>query len=230
LLDCETVVGWDLAYRAQLAGHDGPIPEYLWTEQPVPFLQDAAIYRVLRKRCSGAILDAGCGDGRNALHLERYGFYVIGVDISPVAVEIAARRAQKEGQNRVVFMQDDIRNLRTRGPVDAVLCVDALSQVQNPQDCLGEFYRVLRPGGLLLFNLYTPEDGTYGAGRQIGIRTFEYKSTLFKYYLAEEVSALVGGWKDVQIHTVVWMEPPHGEFRPLPHTHVSHVVLAEKPE
>jgi SAM-dependent methyltransferase len=232
--------GWDLAYQTQSNAHDPgandlgangeKLPAYLWTEEPVPFLQDIELHRLLRKHCTGIILDAGCGDGRNALHLERHGFHVVGIDVSSAAVEIAADRALQAGQNRAMFFQDDIRNLRTRGPVDGVICIDALSQVEEPKKCLDEFRRVLRPGGLLVFNLYTPEDDTYGSGRQISVRTFEYKNTLFRYYLEDEVAGLMDGWNNIRIRTAVWMEPPHGEFRPSPHTHVSWVVMAEKPE
>jgi SAM-dependent methyltransferase len=230
LLESEITTGWDLAYRTQLGAHGGKSSDYLWTEEPVPILQDADLFRLLRKRCAGMILDAGCGDGRNALYLERHGLYVVGVDISPAAIKIAASRALEAAQNRVIFLQDDIRNLRVCGPVDGVICIGTLSHMYEPKRCLTEFFRVLRPGGLLICNLYTPEDQTYGNGCQIDIRTFEYKGTLFRYYLEHEALDLVQGWQGVQIRSAVWMEPPHDEFRPLPHTHVCWVVTATKPE
>ena len=40
----------------------------------------------------GRVLDVGCGAGRVAVHLQERGLDVVGIDVSPLAVEIARRR------------------------------------------------------------------------------------------------------------------------------------------
>jgi SAM-dependent methyltransferase len=40
----------------------------------------------------GRVLDLGCGAGRVGLHLQSRGHEVVGIDVSPLAVEIARRR------------------------------------------------------------------------------------------------------------------------------------------
>jgi len=40
----------------------------------------------------GRVLDLGCGAGRVGLHLQSRGFEVVGIDVSPLAVEVARRR------------------------------------------------------------------------------------------------------------------------------------------
>ena len=40
----------------------------------------------------GRVLDLGCGAGRVSLHLQRRGLEVVGVDVSPLAVEVARER------------------------------------------------------------------------------------------------------------------------------------------
>jgi predicted RNA methylase len=40
----------------------------------------------------GRVLDIGCGAGRHALHLQQQGFDVLGVDVSPLALEVCRLR------------------------------------------------------------------------------------------------------------------------------------------
>ena len=209
---------------------DDELPIALWQDAPIPFLQDVQLNRQMRKRNVARILDAGCGDGRNSFWLERHGFHVVGADVSRNALEIAAQRAERDAHNRVFFVQEDIANLRLVGPIDCVLCADTLGQLDKPEEAIAEFHRVLRPGGLLVFNLYTPNDGTFGVGTSVGKYRFEYKGTLFRFFDEEMVRSLVHEWAEVQLSTSSWMDPPHGEFRPLPHMHDSWVVTAHKPE
>jgi SAM-dependent methyltransferase len=48
--------------------------------------------------CGGTVLDAGCGDGKNSLYLERQGFKVLGVDVSRTALTAMRQRAAEAGQ------------------------------------------------------------------------------------------------------------------------------------
>jgi len=52
----------------------------------------------------GRVLDIGCGAGRVALHLQRHGFDVVGVDNSPLAVTVYRLRGLK--QVRVLSISD----------------------------------------------------------------------------------------------------------------------------
>jgi SAM-dependent methyltransferase len=46
---------------------------------------------------SGAVLDAGCGTGENALHIASLGLPVLGVDIAETALAIAREKANDRG-------------------------------------------------------------------------------------------------------------------------------------
>jgi ubiquinone/menaquinone biosynthesis C-methylase UbiE len=46
---------------------------------------------------SGAVLDAGCGTGENALHIAALGLSVLGVDIAETALGIAREKASDRG-------------------------------------------------------------------------------------------------------------------------------------
>jgi SAM-dependent methyltransferase len=80
-----TGLPWDASY------HDGPAP---WdTGRPQP-----AIVRVAAEGgFAGAVLDAGCGTGENALHVAALGFPVLGVDVAETALATARAKARDRG-------------------------------------------------------------------------------------------------------------------------------------
>src|SRR5215471_15277880 len=65
------------------------------TGTPDPLLVDMIESRAI---APGRTLEIGCGTGTNAIYLGQHGFEVVGVDISPLAVEAA--RAKAHGRCR----------------------------------------------------------------------------------------------------------------------------------
>jgi len=76
---------WDASYL------DGPAPWDVGRPQP-------AILRLAGEGAfAGAVLDAGCGTGENALHVASLGLPVVGVDVAESAVSIAREKAAGRG-------------------------------------------------------------------------------------------------------------------------------------
>jgi SAM-dependent methyltransferase len=77
-----TGLPWDASY------HDGPAPWDIGHPQP-------AVVRVaFEGGFAGAVLDAGCGTGENALHIASLGLSVVGVDVAETALAIAREKAR----------------------------------------------------------------------------------------------------------------------------------------
>jgi ubiquinone/menaquinone biosynthesis C-methylase UbiE len=55
---------------------------------------------------AGAILDAGCGTGENALHLASLGLNVLGVDVAETALSIAREKATARGLDAEFMLAD----------------------------------------------------------------------------------------------------------------------------
>ncbi|MFJ4006021.1 class I SAM-dependent methyltransferase [Streptomyces sp. NPDC090023] len=93
------------------------------------------------------VLDVGSGTGRpTAEALARAGHRVLGVDVSPVMVDLATRQVP-EAEFRVA----DIRELPLEeGSFEAVCVYFSLLQMSRAEqrDVLGALARALRPGGL----------------------------------------------------------------------------------
>jgi len=80
-----TGLPWDASYR------DGPAPWDIGQPQP-------AVVRVASEGgFAGAVLDAGCGTGENALHIASLGLPVLGVDVAETALAIARAKARDRG-------------------------------------------------------------------------------------------------------------------------------------
>ena len=80
-----TGLPWDASY------HDGPAPWDIGRPQP-------AIVRLASEGgFAGAVLDAGCGTGENALHVASLGLSVLGVDVAETALARARAKADDRG-------------------------------------------------------------------------------------------------------------------------------------
>jgi SAM-dependent methyltransferase len=205
--------GWDSAYL------DNPEAQ-LWSEEPIPIVDD------ILARGRGCCLDLGCGDGRHLLALQRGGLDVVGLDISATALQRADRLLRLHGCPAPLLLGDILALPFAAGTLDVVCALDVLGQVPDPRPVLSEAHRVLRPDGLLVVNLFALTDDTFGEGLQIAPNTFLFKETLFRYFSRSDVESLFAeGWES-EIVTASWTDPPHGSFRPVGHTHTSHVVFA----
>ncbi len=98
------------------------------------------------------VLDLGCGGGFMAEALARRGANVIGVD--PVDAAVAAARAHAVAGGLAIDYRvgsGEAIPLADRS-VDCVVCVDVLEHVADIDQVLDEIARVLKPGGLFLFD------------------------------------------------------------------------------
>jgi ubiquinone/menaquinone biosynthesis C-methylase UbiE len=76
---------WDASYQ------DGPAPWDVGRPQP------AVVRLASDGGFAGAVLDAGCGTGENALHLASLGLSVLGVDVAETALAMARAKAADRG-------------------------------------------------------------------------------------------------------------------------------------
>ena len=98
------------------------------------------------------VLDLGCGGGFMAEALARAGARVVGVDPSAPAVEAAQEHARNEGLRIDYRVGSGERIPIEDASADCVVCVDVLEHVESVDRVLDEIRRVLKPGGIFLFD------------------------------------------------------------------------------
>jgi len=95
-------------------------------------------------------LDAGCGTGFLSFELAARGHRVTGVDFAPAMLAEARRKAAERGVS-VDFEEADAEQLPfAPGRFDVVISRHVLWTLPHPEAAIGEWIRVLRPGGRLV--------------------------------------------------------------------------------
>jgi SAM-dependent methyltransferase len=118
--------------------------------------ESAEIPQLLDITAASAVLEIGCGAGAYAAHLaEKLGCQITGLDTNGLGIASANDVAQAKGvASRARFEQRDCS--QPLNFVDemfhSVFSNDAMCHIAGRAAVLGECFRVLRPGGRLLFS------------------------------------------------------------------------------
>jgi len=103
--------------------------------------------------CStGRVLDVGCGEGQVARHLAGLGCEVVGLD--PIAAQVGVAHDRGGGPRYARARADALPC--ADATFDCVLVCLAIEHVDEFETALGEFARVLAPGGRLVLLLSHP--------------------------------------------------------------------------
>jgi SAM-dependent methyltransferase len=101
------------------------------------------------------VLEVACGSGGPALFMAREtGCRVTGVDLHDAGIAAANAAAAERGlSDQARFLQTDAREPLPFEDAcfDALLCVDSINHMYDRSRVLGEWHRVLRSGGRVLF-------------------------------------------------------------------------------
>lgn len=101
------------------------------------------------------VLDAGCGPGVYSEWLIQHGAHVIAVDASPRMVSLAQKRLGDTADVRQADLGQPLDFLETAS-FDLVISPLVLDYIEDWHGVFGEFHRVLRTGGHLVFSIGHP--------------------------------------------------------------------------
>ena len=160
---------WDERYSAE---------SRVWSGNPnVQLVSDTA------DLATGAALDAGAGEGADALWLARQGWTVTAVDISPVALNRGAAQAAEAGADVADRIQWVPADLTTWAPPPATYDLVSAQFLQLPTEQRDPLFARLAasvaPGGTLLIVGHHPSDMQTAVSRP---------SMPDLYFTAEEVA------------------------------------------
>lgn len=199
---------------------------------PAPFVADAVPFLIAND--VRTVLDAGCGQGRNSLHLQKQGLKVTPVDASKEACKLTQQLFTTNGLDTTPI-NEELQNISAsvKEQIDAIICVTVLTHILDPEVVLREFHRILKPNGLLIADFATTEDSTYPTisktGTPLGTNVFLEEGTIVKYFEdPKDVEALFHRFKVLSTQEITFEEPPHPGSRQYTHSHTSFVVTAQK--
>ena len=106
--------------------------------------------------CQGkAILDAACGPGKYAEELMSRGAIVTGFDISPEMIKMAKLRNKDQGTFFEHDLEEPLHHIADQ-TYDIIVCALALHYIEDWNQTIQEFHRVLKPNGRLVISIEHP--------------------------------------------------------------------------
>lgn len=177
---------WSARYRD--AGDD-----FLFGTAPNSFLASQAE----RFGAGMAVLSVADGEGRNAVWLAELGCRVTATEISPVALDKAAKLAGAR-QVAVAWLEADI--LSWTWPQDAYdavvgIFIQFATPDERPRQIAG-MKQAVRPGGFLLLQGYTPKQLDYRTGGPSAVENL-YTGALLRELFADWEIVLLREHEDV---------------------------------
>jgi SAM-dependent methyltransferase len=120
----------------------------------------------------GRVLDLGCGAGRVGLHLQNRGLEVVGVDVSPLAVEVARKRGATDARVGTVTTA-----LKRGELFDTILLLGnnlgLLEGERQARRLLRGFGRLATDEGRILAGSFDPYEGASELARRYHARNRE---------------------------------------------------------
>ena len=126
-------------------------------------LEDIPMWQDLAEAAKGPILELGCGTGRILLPLLQAGYQVDGIDIADVALAACRAKIKAGGfEKQSQVYQADMRNLVLSQKAYALIFspINTFMHNLNQDDQLATLqaiYQHLKPGGLVVLDLYHPQ-------------------------------------------------------------------------
>lgn len=129
-----------------------------------PFPIDGSLRRMedhlfdsLNLKPRAEVLDAGCGVGHVAMHLARKGLRVQGIDVVSNHLKWARQNIQAHGLEKDVTVRlMDYHHLDglSDASFNGVYTMETFVHATDPEKALGEFFRVIKPGGSIALYEY----------------------------------------------------------------------------
>ncbi|HIC90108.1 MAG TPA: class I SAM-dependent methyltransferase [Anaerolineae bacterium] len=125
------------------------------------FRADIPFFLGFAQRTGGPLLELACGTGRLLQPLAEAGYQITGVDISPAMLDRARQRLESTGlSERVSLVQADMRDFELPDRYAlAFISINSFMHLETTVDqrqALRCWRRHLRPGGLLIIDLFNP--------------------------------------------------------------------------
>lgn len=158
------------------------------------------------------VLELGCGNGKTAAALIAKDVTVIGFDHSEQALVQCARSVPS--LNGTLF-QGDVRSLPFQdGCFDVVVCIHVLEHLpeEGRRTAVEEMFRLIRPGGRLLFQAFSVSDMRYGKGEELEERTFRRGDGISYHYFEDgEVDMMFSSFIKVMLEHRTIPKTYHGQ-------------------
>lgn len=195
------------------------VPAAFWLRSTIDPLEALAL-----DLCQGRVLDLGAGAGLHSLELQRRGFEVTALDISPDCVTVMRERGVVDAHAADLYAFED-------GRFDTILCIcnglDKVGRLADLPRFLDRMRQLLAPGGQLVADSFDLRTGADKAR----LATLEQKTAAGRYFgemdLRFEYKGRVGAafsTLQVDFETLMQISGRHGWSCDLVRSHGGHYL------
>jgi len=145
------------------------------------------------------VLDVGCGNGVEVVRFARAGARVTGVDIAPNAIELAKQNVAQQDVPARLDVADAEALPFADATFDLVYAHGVVQYTSDDRRAVGECRRVLRPGGLAIFQVYNRVSWLNLLSNVMKVPLEHEGAPVLRRYSIGEFRALVGAFSSVEI-------------------------------
>jgi len=145
------------------------------------------------------VLDVGCGAGVEVVRFARAGARVTGVDIAQSAITLAQQNLDQQGLQARLDVVDGEQLPYPDGSFDLVFAHGVVQYTGDDARMVAEIHRVLRPGGLAIFQGYNRISWLNLLSKVMKTPLEHEDAPVLKRYSAAEFRALLRPFKTVDL-------------------------------
>lgn len=178
-------------------------PHIYFVPSPFKIYEYREIQRAARRDRSHRVLDIGCGHGLQTRLMATQAAEVVGIDVGEGAIGwCESLRAKGRDGERCQFLHTSIEDAQFPGDsFDRVMSVCVLEHIPDDISVLTECFRVLKPGGQLIFSVDSLATITDEHLKQVHQDLYH----VCRHYSAEEIREKLTrvGFADVKVRPLL---------------------------
>jgi SAM-dependent methyltransferase len=145
------------------------------------------------------VLEVGCGAGTDLIRFARHGADVTGVDLAPSSIALAEANFEMEKRRANLLVADgETLPFRDRS-FDLVYAHGVVQYTTNDRALVNECRRVLKPGGVAIFQVYNRISWLNALSRVTKVELEHVDAPVLKKYSIGEFRDLLKGFSRVRI-------------------------------
>ncbi len=180
---------WELHYRTGAAQ---------WRGSP---------YTLPKTPSGSRVLDVGCGTGSTLIKVAEAGHDVVGLDISPTALNITRGRLISRGLHAELHVMDLTGPIPDIGRFD-LICIHYVlgaMEYEGRKNASENLMHLMRPSGLLSFEDLSAGDVREGKGTMVEERTFRKGNGIIQHFFnPDELKDLFKGLETIELLSESW--------------------------
>ena len=146
-----------------------------------------------------AVLEVGCGAGTDLVRFARGGAIVTGVDLSASAIALARQNFAQQGLAADLREADGEHLPFADATFDLVYAHGVVQYTSDPAALVRECYRVLKPGGEAVFQVYNRISWLNALSKLMKVPLEHEDAPVLRKYSDGEFRALLGDFREVRI-------------------------------